>query len=122
MQVAAMMIFSEETDLNLWTIFRPVTVAIVLMAALSGAAQDANSQEKSGDPKSAKEDAGIPVPPETNSVTKHDITLGGQVIHYTATAGNLLIRDDHDKPNASMFYVAYTQDGADPKTRPVTFF
>lgn len=69
-----------------------------------------------------KEEAGVPVPPETTSVTKHDLTLGGQVIHYTATAGNLLIRDDQDRPDASMFYVAYTQDGADARSRPVTFF
>ncbi len=64
----------------------------------------------------------VPVPPETNSLTKHDWSAAGQTIHYTATAGNLLIRDEKDKPNGSIFYVAYTADGADPKTRPVTFF
>lgn len=69
-----------------------------------------------------KDEAGIPVPPETNSTTKHDLTVGGRVIHYTATAGNLLIRDEQGKPDASMFYVAYTEDGVDAKTRPVTFF
>ena len=46
----------------------------------------------------------------------------GSTIHYTATAGNLLIRDDQDKANGSIFYVAYTEDGADAKNRPVTFF
>ena len=30
-----------------------------------------------------------------------------------ATAGNLLIRDDQDKANGSIFYVAYTEDGAE---------
>lgn len=69
-----------------------------------------------------KEDQGVPIPAETTSVTKHDWTAGGQTIHYTATAGNLLIRDEQDKANGSIFYVAYTQDGADAKTRPVTFF
>ena len=64
----------------------------------------------------------IPIPPETNSQTKHDWTANGRTIHYTATAGNLLLRDAKDAPNQSMFYVAYTEDGADPKTRPVTFF
>ena len=44
------------------------------------------------------------------------------MIHYTATAGNLLIRDDQDKANGSIFYVAYTEDGAEAKNRPVTFF
>lgn len=62
-----------------------------------------------------------PIPPEKSSVTHHDMTLDGKTIHYTATAGTLLIRDEEEKPYGSIFYIAYTQDGADPKTRPVTF-
>ena len=73
-------------------------------------------------PDADDKDKGTPVPAETASVTKHDLQLGGQTIHYTATAGNLLIADEKEKPDASIFYAAYTQDGADPKTRPVTFF
>ena len=43
-------------------------------------------------------------------------------IRYTATAGNLLIRNDDDDPVASVFYVAYTRDGVkDMDDRPVTF-
>jgi carboxypeptidase C (cathepsin A) len=84
--------------------------------------QAPESRQRSTPENQPKEDAGIPVPPEVSSVTKHDLTIGGQTIHYTATAGNLLIRDDQDKPDASIFYVAYTQDGADAKARPVTFF
>jgi carboxypeptidase C (cathepsin A) len=64
----------------------------------------------------------IPIPPEANSATKHDWVSGGKTLHYTATAGNLLIKDDKDKVNGSIFYTAYAQDGAEPKTRPVTFF
>jgi carboxypeptidase C (cathepsin A) len=86
-------------------------------------AQDARAKNPETKPQEERQkEDGVPVPPETTSVTKHDLTLGGQVIHYTATAGNLLIRDDQDRPEASMFYVAYTQDGADAGTRPVTFF
>jgi carboxypeptidase C (cathepsin A) len=63
-----------------------------------------------------------PIPPEKSSVTKHEISLNGQTLRYTATAGTLLIRDDQEEPNASVFYVAYTLDGvADPTSRPVTF-
>ena len=62
----------------------------------------------------------IPIPPETTAVTQHQEPIGGQAIHYTATAGNLLIsKEDHDeieKPYHSLFYVAYTQDGADAKS------
>jgi carboxypeptidase C (cathepsin A) len=64
---------------------------------------------------------GLPIPPESSSVTKHDITLGGKTIHYTATAGNILLRDAQQKADGSIFYVAYTEDGADSSHRPVTF-
>jgi carboxypeptidase C (cathepsin A) len=63
-----------------------------------------------------------PIPPVRNRVTDHEISLGGKSIHYSATAGNLLIQGDDDQPNASVFYVAYTQAGVpDLRTRPVTF-
>jgi carboxypeptidase C (cathepsin A) len=90
----------------------------------TGALAQAQAQKASEEKEkpAAKEDAGVPVPPETNTTTKHDLTVGGRAIHYTATAGNLLIRDEQGKPNASLFYVAYTEDGADAKNRPVTFF
>ena len=49
-------------------------------------------------------------------------TLDGKDLHYTATAGTLLIRDgEDDHPYGSIFYVAYTLDGADANTRPVSF-
>jgi len=75
-----------------------------------------------GQAAGAADEESIPIPPETAAITKHDWTVGGKTIHYTATAGNLLIRDEKDKANGSIFYVAYTEDGADAKTRPVTFF
>jgi len=63
-----------------------------------------------------------PIPPEKNSVTPHEIALGGKTLRYTAAAGNLLIQGDDEQPNASVFYVAYTLDGVtDMRTRPVTF-
>lgn len=40
---------------------------------------------------------------------------------YTATAGMLNIGADPERPVAEIFHVAYTLDGADPATRPVTF-
>jgi carboxypeptidase C (cathepsin A) len=63
-----------------------------------------------------------PIPPETKVETKHDWTAGSRTVHYTATAGNLLINDEKDKQIGSIFYVAYTEDGVPAKSRPVTFF
>jgi carboxypeptidase C (cathepsin A) len=53
--------------------------------------------------------------------TQHSVRVGGQVLPYTATAGTLTIRDVVGKPRASIFYTAYTLDGA-RGPRPVTFF
>jgi len=62
-----------------------------------------------------------PIPPEKVVTTHHEMTLGGKTLKYTATAGTLLVRDEEDKPYGSIFYVAYTLDGAEPKSRPVSF-
>ena len=81
--------------------------------------KDADAGDK--DAKSAKKDE-KPIPPEKTAVSHGSVDIGGRSIHYTATAGNVLIRDDKNEPDASVFYVAYTADGVrDPSTRPITF-
>ena len=55
------------------------------------------------------------------SVTHHSITVNGQPLRYTATAGRLPIKTGEGTTEALMFYVAYTLDGADSSTRPLTF-
>ena len=47
---------------------------------------------------------------ETTSRTKHEMTVNGTKIPYTATAGTLILKKEDGKPWASMFYVAYTRD------------
>ncbi len=63
-----------------------------------------------------------PVPGVKDAVTHHTLTVGGRRIAYTARAGTFLLKDANNDPTASMFYVAYTADGANARTRPVTFF
>ena len=59
---------------------------------------------------------------EKTSVTKHTIRIGGQPIAYTATTGNLVLRDDRGKAIASFFYVYYTRDGVtDLAKRPIFY-
>jgi carboxypeptidase C (cathepsin A) len=56
------------------------------------------------------------------SVTHGSVVIDGKRINYTATAGTLILKNQHGKPTASMFYVAYTKDGVrNPGSRPVTF-
>lgn len=54
--------------------------------------------------------------------TQHSAAAGGRVLSYTATAGTLTIRDTAGKPKASIFYTAYTLNGAPSGHRPVMFF
>ncbi len=65
----------------------------------------------------------FPAPPaeEKVSKTQHSIHVNGQELRYTATAGTLLLKKDDGKPKASIFFIAYTLDGADSTKRPVTF-
>jgi carboxypeptidase C (cathepsin A) len=60
-------------------------------------------------------------PQEKLSVTKHSATIAGKRVDYTATAGNLLVKDEDGTPKVSVFFVAYTKEGAAPGERPVTF-
>jgi carboxypeptidase C (cathepsin A) len=55
------------------------------------------------------------------SVTHHQVTVKGRPLRYTATAGRLPIKNGEGVTEALMFYVAYTLDGADAATRPLTF-
>lgn len=58
---------------------------------------------------------------EKTSTTSHTVRLDGREIRYTATTGTLPIRTEDGKVAARMFFVAYTKDGEDVKTRPVSF-
>jgi carboxypeptidase C (cathepsin A) len=59
---------------------------------------------------------------ERTVATRHSAAVSGRNIPYTATAGTLTIRDNAGKPKASIFYTAYTADGAASSQRPVMFF
>lgn len=63
-----------------------------------------------------------PAVDEHTAVSHGAVTVGGQRIAYTATAGTVTIRDGDGKPTASIFYTAYTRDGIPARGRPVTFF
>ena len=64
----------------------------------------------------------LATPNEASAVTHGSLTLAGTAIPYTATAGHLSALDANQAAEASIFYVAYTADGAVAGTRPVTFF
>jgi carboxypeptidase C (cathepsin A) len=60
---------------------------------------------------------------ENAAVTHHSISIGRRAYPYTATAGHLVAVDaGNSQAAAKIFYVAFTVDGQDLNTRPVTFF
>src|SRR5437588_1935503 len=54
-------------------------------------------------------------------ITHHQAALNGKTLSYTATAGRLPIKRGDGKIEAEMFFVAYTLDGQDAASRPLTF-
>ncbi|WP_019584952.1 S10 family peptidase [Deinococcus apachensis] len=64
-------------------------------------------------------------------VTHHRMTVNGRELHYTVTAGTLVLAEEKHakegesegfKPRARVFFVAYALDGDhDPRSRPLTF-
>ncbi|WP_298258087.1 peptidase S10 [Bradyrhizobium sp.] len=57
-----------------------------------------------------------------DSTTKHSINVSGRTLAFTATAGSLRLFNGKGEPQADIAYTAYQLDGADPHSRPVTFF
>ena len=58
---------------------------------------------------------------EKVSTTSHVVRIDGKDIKYTATVGTIPIRLDNNNVQARMFFVAYTKDGEDARTRPISF-
>src|SRR5271157_3862799 len=73
----------------------------------------AQTPAASGEQHKDAEKEALPIPPEKPASTHHELAIGGKTLKYTATAGTLIIRDEEDKPYGSMFYVAYTLEGAE---------
>jgi carboxypeptidase C (cathepsin A) len=85
-------------------------------------AEKADAAE-SGDAKASDAKTGDAVPSfvlPPPVITHHELSLDGADIPYSAKAGTLALRDDHDKTTAEIFYVAYWREPQDGK-RPITF-
>src|SRR5688572_27505243 len=63
-----------------------------------------------------------PVPEEPPVTTRHEIKIGERTLKYATTTGLMPIKNVRTgETEARLFYMAYTLDGADPKTRPLMF-
>ena len=71
--------------------------------ASAGAQAPAADTSAATKPAEAKPAGDTTTPKEESSVTDHTIKLGNDTIPYKATAGTILLKDDNDKPVASIF-------------------
>ncbi|HVP56080.1 MAG TPA: peptidase S10 [Candidatus Eisenbacteria bacterium] len=110
---------------------RVFAVVCVLLLSVAGLiAQQNESAETSKPAEKTTEKAGkLPAEGEKPAATKeeppvvthHEIHVGGQVLHYTATTGYMPIRNEEgNEIEANIFFVAYTLDNPAPK-RPLMF-
>ena len=89
------------------------------------AAEHPNGDTQSGEAKTGDR----PDPVDELVTTRHHLDLPSGPLDYTATTGRIVLREekitdgafDGHRPTVEMFVVAYTADGADPASRPVTF-
>ena len=80
--------------------------------------------------KDQSEDLLPDTPQDQLSITQHSVTIDQKEIHYTVTAGTIVLKEeqekgsksDGEKAKASVFFVAYTLDNTgDTAKRPITF-
>ena len=62
-----------------------------------------------------------PVPEPKSFITLHQGTYGGKIIKYKVTAGEMHLKNKDGEPAAAIWSVAYTAEGVEQSTRPVTF-
>jgi carboxypeptidase C (cathepsin A) len=103
-----------------FSLLLPPMLPLMLPLMLPGAAaaQGAAPGHAAGRPAATASSPAM-LPPA--AVTHHVLALPGRTLHFTATAGSIVIPDESGAPEADIAFIAYTLDGADPKTRPVTF-
>jgi carboxypeptidase C (cathepsin A) len=104
---------------------RLAAYVLIAMASIflssAASAQEARPPAAGAEPHADGAKDATVTPPERQAVTHHELTQGGKTLKYTATAGTLIIRDEEDRPYGSIFYVAYTLDGVEAQSRPVSF-
>ena len=97
-------------------------LSITLSSQHALGARDDGGKQKPAPAEQAARPSRTEAEPHAPVVTQHAITLNGQQLTYTATAGYIPITDDSGKLQADIFYVAYTRPGtAAGAARPVTF-
>jgi carboxypeptidase C (cathepsin A) len=93
--------------------------------------KDEAPKEKPADATEEKKKDEKPKPVDKLVETKHSITLGGKELKYTVVTGTIVMKEENpdqakefegEKPRAEIFFIAYTKDDTEDKSkRPLTF-
>jgi len=88
-----------------------IIAGLLIFPSYQAAAEDA-----------VKKDPDVKIEKAQTTVTKHTGKFNGQVVKYTATAGDTHLKNDKNETIGSIFSIAYTKDNVkDASKRPVTF-
>jgi carboxypeptidase C (cathepsin A) len=103
-------------------LFMTIGLAPFLLFAICGSTVAMDPADLPGKLNDTTNVNSVSAPKAEQSVTTHKLTIGGESIPYTATAGTLIVRDEKDLPYARMGYIAYIRsDISDLSHRPITF-
>jgi carboxypeptidase C (cathepsin A) len=98
-----------------------------LLAAAPSVAQERPAEapkpeEKKSDEKKADEKKAEAEKKDDSVLTQHEISIDGQPLTYTATAGTITLTKAYGEPRAKVFHVSYLRTGGEePAKRPVCF-
>ncbi len=93
---------------------------------------DKEEPKKAEEAKEEKKKEEKPAPKDNLVESKHSITISGREIKYTVIAGTMVMKEETppdpskesegEKPKSQFFFVAYTKDDVEDKSkRPITF-
>ncbi|WP_049730738.1 S10 family peptidase [Rhizobium ecuadorense] len=99
---------------------RPLFLFAALAVSLAPALSPAQESSQSGEKVERSARDGVLKLLPADSVTEHELTIGGRKIAYTATAGTLDLFGQDGAPTGAIFYTAYVAKGGGPD-RPLTF-
>lgn len=99
----------------------PVVLFGLLLALPALAAEEPKTPEGAKGKSEGGEKEKPKEPKDKLSASHGSVRIGGVEVKYTATAGNLVMRDEAGEAKANIFFTAYVKDGEDPARRPLTF-
>ncbi len=100
-------------------VFMVISPAFAQQSRRGESRQQQQQQQQQQQPPAAKGDKEA-TPIDRLVSSDGEVSVAGKVLHYKATAGTLVLKDDAGKAKAEMFFVAYEKRNkpARPSTRP----